>query len=62
MPAWLMLGCAIISEVIATTALKSSEGLSRLWPSVVVVIGYVLAFYCLALAMKSLPVGVIYAI
>jgi small multidrug resistance pump len=62
LPAWLTLSCAIISEVIATSALKSSEGFSRLWPSVVVVIGYALAFYCLSLTMKSLPVGVIYAI
>ncbi len=62
MSAWLILAFAIVSEVIATSALKSSEGFTRLWPSLVVVTGYGLAFFCLSLVMKSLPVGVIYAI
>lgn len=59
---WIYLAIAIISEVIATSALKSSEGFSRLWPSVIVVIGYVIAFYCLSLTLRSIPVGVVYAI
>ena len=59
---WLFLLLAIVSEVIATSALKSSEGFSRLWPSVVVVIGYGIAFYCLALTLKVIPMGVVYAI
>lgn len=58
---WLILGLAIIAEVIATSSLKLSEGFTRLWPSVVVVIGYGVSFYLLALTMKSLPIGVIYA-
>jgi small multidrug resistance pump len=59
---WVFLGVAIISEVIGTSALKASEGFSRLWPSVIVVAGYVLAFYFLSLTLKTIPVGVAYAI
>ena len=56
------LGLAIVAEVIATSALKASAGFTRLWPSVVVVLGYGTAFYCLSLTMQSLSVGVAYAI
>jgi len=59
---WLYLGTAIVSEVIATSALKASDGFSRLWPSVTVVIGYGISFYFLALTLKFIPVGVAYAI
>lgn len=62
MPAWLYLSIAIVSEVIATSALKASEGFSRLAPSVIVVAGYLVAFYFLALTLKTIPVGVAYAI
>ena len=62
MPAWLCLSIAIVSEVIATSALKASEGFSRLAPSVIVVVGYLMAFYFLALTLKTIPVGVAYAI
>jgi small multidrug resistance pump len=58
----MILAVAILSEVIATSALKSAEGFTRLWPSLVVVAGYGLAFFCLSLVMKTLPIGVIYAI
>lgn len=53
---------AIVSEVIATSALKSSEEFSRLVPSILVVVGYGVSFYCLALALKSIPLGVAYAV
>ena len=53
---------AILCEVVATSALKTADGFSRLWPSVVVILGYGLAFYCLSLAMRSIPVGIAYAI
>ena len=56
------LGLAIVAEVIATSALKASAGFTRLWPSVVVVLGYGTAFYCLSLTLQSLSVGVAYAI
>ena len=59
---WVYLSIAIVSEVAATSALKASNGFSRLWPSIVVVIGYGLAFYFLSLTLKTVPVGIIYAI
>ena len=59
---WLFLLVAIVSEVIATSALKSSEGFSRFWASVIVVVGYGIAFYCLALTLRVIPMGVVYAI
>jgi small multidrug resistance pump len=59
---WLLLAIAIVAEVIATTALKASDGFTRPWPSVVVVVGYAVAFWCLGLTLRSLPVGVVYAI
>lgn len=58
----LALAVAIVCEVIATAALKSSEGFTRLWPSLLVVAGYALAFYALSLALRTIPVGVAYAI
>ncbi|GAA3586623.1 MULTISPECIES: SMR family transporter [Marinobacter] len=59
---WVLLIAAIGAEVVATSALKASDGFSRLWPSVLVVVGYGLAFYLLALTLRSIPVGVAYAI
>lgn len=59
---WIYLAVAIISEVIATSFLKSAEGFTRFWPSLVVVVGYLLAFYLLSLTLKTIPVGVAYAI
>lgn len=58
----LFLGIAILSEVVATSSLKASDGFSRLWPSVAVVIGYGISFYCLALTLRVIPMGVVYAI
>ncbi|MDX1268952.1 MAG: SMR family transporter [Oceanisphaera sp.] len=59
---WVFLSIAIVAEVIATSALKSSEGFSRLWPSLIVVAGYLLAFYFLSLTLRTIPVGIAYAI
>lgn len=59
---WLYLTLAVISEVIATSALKSSAGFTRLAPSLIVIIGYALAFYLLALTLRSIPVGIAYAV
>jgi small multidrug resistance pump len=53
---------AIVAEVFATTALKQSNGFSRPAWGVLTVAGYVVAFYCLSLALKSIPAGVAYAI
>ena len=59
---WLFLAVAIVGEVVATSALKSSEGFTKLVPSAVVVVGYGVAFYFLSLAVKSIPVGIAYAV
>ncbi|HWF62841.1 MAG TPA: SMR family transporter [Nitrospira sp.] len=59
---WVFLAVAIVSEVIGTSALKASEGFTRLWPSAIVVSGYASAFYFLSLTLKTIPVGVAYAI
>ena len=58
---YLYLAIAILGEVIGTSALKATAGFSRLGPSLVVVAGYGVAFYFLALALKTIPVGVAYA-
>ena len=62
MNAYIALGIAIVAEVIATTALKSSDSFSRLVPSAITVAGYGTALYFLTVTMKSLPTGVTYAI
>ena len=62
MKSWLFLAVAIIGEVAATSALKSSDGFTKLAPSAVVVVGYGVAFYFLSLALKSIPVGIAYAV
>ncbi len=53
---------AIITETIGTTALQASAQFTRFWPSVVCVIAYGISFYLLALALKTIPVGILYAI
>jgi len=57
---WLFLAVAILSEVVATSALKGSEGFTRMGPSVIVVIGYLISFYFLSLTLKVIPVGIAY--
>ncbi len=59
---WLFLFVAIFAEVIATSSLKASSGFSRLGPSLLAVAGYGVAFYCLSLTLRTIPVGVAYAI
>lgn len=58
---WYLL-IAIVFEVVATSALKASASFTRLLPSVVVVIGYVGAFWFLSLTLKTIPVGIAYAL
>jgi small multidrug resistance pump len=62
MQQWMFLSVAIVSEVIATSALKASEGFTRLWPSLIVTAGYMAAFYFLSLTLRTIPIGVAYAI
>jgi small multidrug resistance pump len=59
---YLYLFVAIIFEVIATTALKQTDGFTRLLPSLMTILGYALAFYFLALTLRTRPVGIVYAI
>ena len=59
---YLYLGLAIAAEVLATSFLKSTEGFTRLWPSVIVLIGYAIAFVCLSLTLRTIPTGIAYAI
>ena len=59
---WIFLSIAIVSEVIATSALKAADGFSRLGPSLIVVLGYASAFYFLSLTLRSIPVGIAYAV
>ncbi len=56
------LAIAIIVEVIAASALKASEGFTRPIPTAIVIIGYLTAFYLLTVIVKTLPVGITYAI
>ncbi|WP_237065546.1 DMT family transporter [Microbulbifer guangxiensis] len=60
--AYVYLAIAILAEVAGTTALKASEQFTRPLPSVIVVVGYGLAFYMLALVLRTIPVGIAYAI
>lgn len=59
---WLYLAIAIAAEVIATSALKASEGFTRLAPALLTIVGYGIAFYCLSLTLRTIPVGIAYAI
>lgn len=58
--AWLAL--AIGSEIIATVSLKLSDGFTKPIPAVVVVIGYAISFYALSISLRSIPLGVVYAV
>ncbi|MFQ5345274.1 MAG: DMT family transporter [Mariprofundus sp.] len=60
--AYLYLAIAIIAEVVATSALKASEEFTRLLPSLIVVIGYGAAFYFMTLVLRTIPIGITYAI
>ena len=58
----LWLALAIGSEIVATVSLKLSDGFTRLVPSVVVVLGYAMSFYALSISLRTIPLGVVYAI
>ena len=59
--ALIFLAVAIIAEVIATTALKSSDSFTRLFPSIISIAGYCIAFWCLTIPMRTTPTGILYA-
>jgi len=62
MPGYLYLAIAIVAEVIATASLKSVKGLSTHLPLVLVIVGYGISFWMLTLVVRSIPVGIAYAI
>ncbi len=59
---WVYLFIAISGEVVATSALRASDGFTRLGPSGLVVAGYAIAFYFLSLTLSTIPVGIAYAV
>lgn len=59
---YIYLALAVVAEAVATTALKMSEQFTRLWPSLIVVIGYAAAFYLLSLSLRTIPIGVAYGL
>ena len=61
MQSYLLLLFAIGAEVVATTALKASEGFTRPFPTVTVILGYGVAFYLLSVVLRRLELGVVYA-
>ena len=59
---WIFLLIAISGELVGTSALKSAEGFTKIGPSIVSVLGYVVSFYFLSLTLKDIPVGIAYAL
>jgi len=59
---WIYLAIAIVCEIIATSALKSSAAFTRLIPSLITIVGYATSFYFLALTLREIPLGIAYAI
>ena len=59
---YIYLAIAIIGEVAATSALKACEGFTKFWPSVIVIIGYATGLGLLSLTLRTIPVGIAYAI
>lgn len=62
MPVYLILALAVLAETIGTTALQASQQFTRLGPSVLVVVAYAVSFYLLSITLRSMPVGVVYAL
>lgn len=59
---WLFLCIAIFAEVFATSMLKQAQEFTRLWPSLGVIVGYSISFYMMTLSLRTIPVGIVYAI
>ena len=60
--AYLYLAIAIVAEVAATSALKASAEFTKLFPSLIVIVGYGIAFYFMTLVLRTIPIGITYAI
>ena len=59
---YLYLFLAVVGEVVGTSTLKATEGFTRLWPTLIVVVAYGVAFYFLSLSVQRFPIGVLYAV
>jgi small multidrug resistance pump len=59
---YLILAAAIAAEVAATTAMKASDGFTRLVPSLITIVGYVIALYLLSISLRTIPTGIAYAV
>src|SRR5690625_483596 len=59
---WFFLIIAIFAEIVATSALKLTAGFSRFWPTFVTISGYLVAFYFLSLSLRTIPIGIAYAV
>ena len=59
---WIYLSGAIFCEVIATSALKASNGFTVLIPSIFVIVGYIFTYYFLSMALRTIPIGIAYAV
>ncbi|MGE0716315.1 MAG: multidrug efflux SMR transporter [Alphaproteobacteria bacterium] len=59
---WFYLGVAIAAEIVATSALKASQGFGRLWPGLLAIAFYVVTFWFLSQALRTIPLGIAYAI
>jgi len=62
MPVYVYLAVAVLFETIGTTALQASQQFTKFWPSVLVVLAYSVAFYMLSITLRTMPVGVVYAL
>jgi small multidrug resistance pump len=59
---WIYLGIAIVSEVIASSALRASDGFTRVGPTLALILGYGISFYFLSLTLRTIPMGIAYAV
>ena len=59
---YLYLAIAVAFETIGTSAMQASQQFTRLWPSVLVIVGYAISFYFMALTLRDMPVGIVYAL
>jgi small multidrug resistance pump len=62
MPVYLILALAVLAETIGTTALQASQQFSKIGPSVLVVLSYAISFYLLSITLRTMPVGIVYAL
>ena len=62
MKIWLYLLAAIVAEVVGTSSLRASDGLSKLWPSLLMIVAYGVSFFFLSLTLRTIPIGIAYAV